>query len=75
MQTLRKAQTENGTLINAFSYTEKSGYEIEIGFVVSRFRKYGDKIRVKRQAVKQESGKCCLSPYSQSLFDSCFKKW
>ncbi len=75
MKTLRKAQTENGTLMNAFAYKENNGYEIEVGFVVSSYRKYRDKVMVKRQTERQESGASRLSPYSQSLYDSCFKKW
>lgn len=41
----------------------------ELTFVVSPYRKDLQTVKV------QNTKKGKLSPYSQSLFDSCFKKW
>ncbi|KRG13894.1 hypothetical protein ACA30_13220 [Virgibacillus soli] len=53
------------------TFKGEDGVEYKIGFVVSKYRKYGSVNDVIRQMKQCEQAK--LSPYVQSLFEACFK--
>lgn len=65
--------TKRGKIVKLIVIKTKEGMEHKICFVVSKNRKYGSVNQVIRQIKSAERAK--LSPYAQSLFDSCFKGW
>lgn len=66
-------RSSKGTLVSLTTLKTADGMDYNVGFVVSKYRKYGHLTSVVNQ--RDSSKNARLSKYGQSLFNSCFKNW
>lgn len=68
--------SENARIINVISSDDHSLKDPnEVAFVVSRTRSFEDFKKVVRQHKRSTSPDLTLTPYSESLLESCFRGW